>query len=502
MERSFAWSEVQKLLRQDRPNFFALSSEASNGKTVALSQILRNLRLMNFRTFRFNDPSCNWSLGIQRIFQLEGPFIAIVIDKCSLCEEVAKNVINFARNGDVVLLADRTEPLEYPLMRLADGIEDQFLELDLDQLATDERSAFADALTIQGMWGDLAGATPDGKERLIRIDAGNQIRGILLGILESPTALELLRESIADIDFEDPYFSAVVLSLIISVTDAAPCALDLVDDLSGGEPLRRVLAANAGARSLLKVRSPNRVETVSAVVAASILRNLVPLHVVVRCITHAIREAETFSPVASHRQFARRMTQFRLIQQVLPERQSKSLHAVQEIYQEIKSLPQFGRSPQFWLQYAICALFLREFGRSKRYFDQAYSCCSPGYDKRKIDNHYARYLLESTLDGPDAPLAIDEAWNNFSEAKDLLQSQFAEVAHYPYRVSIAIERFTNTYASFFSQPQIAELRGFLQFVLRNASRLIDHGNTNRYVLTCKKVLDRADVLLERLQRNV
>jgi hypothetical protein len=499
VERKFAWSEILKLLRQDTPNFFAISGEVANGKTVALSQILRNLRLMNYRTFRLSDRSRNWSAGIQRIFQLAGTSVAVAIDQCALNEEVAKDVISFARKGDVVLLAERTEALEYPLVRLADGIEDDFLQIDVDQLASGERADFISALTAQGMWGELAGATAAGKERLVREDAGNQIRGILLGILESPRALELLKETITQIDFEDSYFDGFVLALILSVTEAAQCTLDVIDDLSGGAPLRRVLAGDAGARSLLKVRSPNRVETVSAVVAAAILRNLVPLHVIVRCITTAIRASENFQSMNSHYQFARHMMQFRLIQQVLPERQSKSLQAVQEIYQEIKSLPQFAREPQFWLQYAICALFLRDFARAQQYFNQAYGSCPPGYDKRKIDNHYARYLVESTLDGPAAPLPEAEAWKNFVQAKELLQSQFTEEAHYPYRVAIAIERFANTYGGSLAPAELAELHGFVQFVLRNASRLIEHGNANRYVLTCRKTLDRVDALLERLR---
>lgn len=496
VERTYAWGQIQKCLRADEPNFFALTSEVSNGKSIALLQALRNLRLANFRVFRLVDTTANWVLGLRRIFQLQGVTVAVGIDKCTLHEDIAAEAIRFARKGDVVLIADRTELIEYPLNRLADGREERFLEIDLDQLGQLEREQFVEALSRHGMWGDLANASNEWKDRAIQREVDNQIRGILLGILESPKALELLNETVRDINFQDPFYDGLVLALIISVTEAVECRLDVIDDLSASAPLRRVLAASSGARALVRVRSPNQVQTVSALIASVVLRKVIPVDVVVRCITNAIVESQSFLRTDTHSYFPRRMMQFRLIQQVLPEKQSHGLKAVQEIYQSIKGLPQFAREPQFWLQYAICSLFLGEYGRAELYFKQAYGLCPPGYDKRKIDNHYARYLIESSIEGPTAPMEPAQAWSILTQAKALLQSQFSEEgAHYPFRVASNIERYSNTYSMYFDKSQLLELLSFVKFILEHATRMIEHGNSNKYIMKCRIALNRTQQAL-------
>jgi hypothetical protein len=487
--------EIASAVAAEKPNVIGIRGNISNGKTLVLYQIAATLLQRGYRALMLVDGSRNWSEEIQRAVASSKDRLLFIVDEFSSRLQCVEDLIRCARKGDVIALADRHgrfDALETKIRQVTGG---SLLEYDVDNLAASERSKLVELLHRHGLWGDYAGAASHRKERLIEEDLGNQIRGLLLGVLESPDAIQRLEQSLDDIDFANPEFSGLLVCLVLVITQAAELRQDVVDDLSTGIPLRRMIANSQGARALVQLRSPNMIRTVSSVVAQTIVRNFVPLDSLVRCLTTAVKRSSNLSTPGNHRSFAKTIMQFRVIQQLLPNTETRSLESIEVIYDLIKTESGFSNDPQFWLQYAICQLFLRNFERSEKYFKTAYSVCRPGYDKRYIDNHFARYLLESAVLGPSAPLPIANAEEQLNKAKGLLGPQFSEDVYYPYKVATHILAFVQMYGRELSATTRESTLRFVSQVLKNAENAISRGSAHKYIFQCKHSLERAlDVL--------
>ncbi len=274
------------------------------------------------------------------------------------------------------------------------------------------------------------------------------------------------------------------IALILTVTQAVELRQDIVDDLVNTMPLRQLLASSSGVKSLIHLKSPNIVRTVSAIVAETIIREFVPLDVLIRCLVNAIKNAKNYGVSSVHRKFPAKIIQFRLIQQLLPNTQTKSLEAIEEIYDLIKQEYAYGRDPQFWLQYAICQLFLGNFPQAEKYFNTAYGVCRPGYNTKYIDNHYARYILENAVNGNGVPLPIADAENQLNKAKSLLLPQFNDGDHYPYKVATNLLPFVRMYVEQMSVEAKEGVMRFIDIVLPKAEQAKYH----RYIYQCKIAL--------------
>ena len=493
--------EVVASLSDERRNVFYIFGEFSNGKTVALFDLASELLLKNYVVLNLVDIQGPWHEDISNAVK-SNDRIAFIVDDMQLHKDCSAEVIRFIRKGDIAILADRTQRSEVALERLRASIDPgELVDIDVDFLSADERKAFVSLLDQHGLWGDLTKASQYKKFQLIEHDLDNQLRGILLGVLESPDALSRLEATIADIDFKDPEYDGVLFTLVLAVTKAADLRLDLVDDLSGTIPLRRILASSQGARSLLRIRSPNNIRTVSSVVAETVVQHFAPIDATVRCIVNAVQRSQDRTVFRGYRDFPRRIMPFRHIQRLLPASQSKSLKGVETIYDSIKGMGTYSGDPQFWLQYAICQLFLRDFPRAESYFKTAYGCCGPTYDRTFIDNHYARYLLESAIGGPDAPLPLPEAEKRLERVKTLLQPQFKEEMYYPYRVALNLEQFIKIYGAELSDASRDGLGRFIDHILLRAKQAIARGQGHRYIYSCVDTLSRTKRDMDNLPQH-
>ncbi|WP_415878248.1 SIR2 family protein [Methylomonas sp. TEB] len=489
--------EVVNLIEQQKPNFFAIFSEISNGKSIALYQLSRALIEKDFRVFMLVDTSRNWSKEIQAIFNIEKRNVAFIVDDCGNGErfDCISDIQRLLREGDVLVIADRTIRYESIERKLVNDLTYRRpIEFDIDILSETERSGFVSLLHAHGLWEDLQGAPTHYKDKVIKNDASNQIRGILLGIIKSPSAIIRLKESLDDIDFKNRDFDGLLMSLILTVTQAVELRQDVVDDLVNGMPLRQLLANSNGARALIQLKSPNIIKTVSAIVSETIIREFVPLDVLIRCIVGSIKNAKNFGVSSIQRKFPERIIQFRLIQQLLPNTQTRSLAAIEEIYDLIKQEYGYSDDPQFWLQYAICQLFLGNFTQAEIYFKTAYGACSrrPGYNTKFIDNHYARYILENAVEGNGVPFSIVDAENQLNKAKSLLLPQFNNNDHYPYKVATNLLPFVRMYVRQMSMDAKEGVMRFIDIVLQNAERAEYH----RYINQCKIALKETRVIIE------
>ena len=183
---------------------------------------------------------------------------------------------------------------------------------------------------------------------------------------------------------------------------------------------------------------------------------------------------------------------FASVQQILPE--SGRLAAAIRFYESIRELGNTRRNPHFWLQYAIACVTLGDLDRSGKYFETAYSLArARNWDTTQIDNHYARYLLETAIANDDPAPAM----RGFRAARDLLTKQIKQQQrlHYPYRIARLYGPFTEKFAGQIAPAERTEVRDAVGRILDSISRLPESRRQQRYVRECDEALQYAALVL-------
>lgn len=127
-------------------------------------------------------------------------------------------------------------------------------------------------------------------------------------------------------------------------------------------------------------------------------------------------------------------------------------------YGTVRSLKFASDDPQFWLQYAIASLDSEDFKSAEDHFKSAFGLARRrgGYDPFQIENHHARFLLESRT----KTNFWDDVFDAFSEANDIVQRQVRNFREgfYPYRVARLYLPYLECHASKFSAVQLETIK--------------------------------------------
>ncbi len=191
--------------------------------------------------------------------------------------------------------------------------------------------------------------------------------------------------------------------------------------------------------------------------------------------------------VASTRQYSetlRSLVQFSQLEMILPNRSiNERREACFRFYERVKNLGYCARNPQFWLQYGIAALVFEDFERADRYFDSAYALAPRhgSYDTHKIDNHYARLLLEKACRAASKEIALQL----FRKARKIIFEQIqTDRLYYPYRVATKLGDFYDTFAGILSSSEVGEILNAANYITKRIGGLPPSLQQQRYVREC------------------
>ena len=206
--------------------------------------------------------------------------------------------------------------------------------------------------------------------------------------------------------------------------------------------------------------------------ASTVLNGLINASVITDVIVECIRNAEHARRADSYFGIiAKELMRFGTLERVLPDKGKRA--ALQNLYEEVKTIPSIRENPQFWLQYAMARLSLGELDVARRYFEQSYSLAARqyhGYDTFQIDNHYCRLLLLEAENATDS----DEAFKAVSEALSILKKQvLRENRHYPYRSVWSLEGVAKRHGAKWTDQQKKFVVAAARYLLDAAQRLDD-----------------------------
>ena len=440
-----------------------------NGKTVALKSIALKLVAGGQDVFILDHPYESAFNELQKLCRREQSFI-LIIENYSRNIALVECFCRYARSDCGLLLTERTVMHELRSVTLEDRINKRNnIIYDLDILENDEITRLSSLLDFRGLWGERVGLSEVQRLAFLKEDCDRQLQSVLVEVAKSPQVATKLNKIVSSFESIDGGLRILISFCLLQAIGEQPrtaviaellnLSFDTFEKLRKNDTLRQIVDVQSG---IANFRSP--------VMARAVLNGLshasVITDIVSECVKrgHQTRGADPYLGTISIE-----LMRFGNLERILPEGKGK-ISALQNLYEDLKSIPTIRETPLFWLQYAMARLSSGDLGIARRYFDQSYSYAKKitGFDTFQIDNHYCRLLLKEADETTDA----DEAFKSVDEALTILKKQvLSESKYYPYRSAWSLEGVAKRHGSKWTEEQKKSVIGASKNLIDAAQRL-------------------------------
>lgn len=443
----------------------------ANGKTIALRSVALQMVAQGRDVFEFVQHDESARTELQKLCERDNDFV-VVIENYSRNLELIECFCRYARSDCALLTSARTEVHELRSPALSDRAQGRNLAtFDLDLLDNTEVARLTSLFELRGLWGERAGLTAIQRAAYIKHDCGSQLQAFLIDVAKSPQIKQRLDDIVEHFQSIDGGLRVLIALCLLQAigeeprTDVAGELLQLSFEnfrlLERDEVARRIIAVHSG---VARFRSP----VMASAILSGLENAMTVTEVVVECVKHGhrSRHADSYLGVIS-----RELMRFANLERMLPERGKRT--ALQNFYEDLKTVPSIRSNPHYWLQYAMTRLSLGELAKARDYFDQSYSLAEKlsGYDTFQIDNHYSRLLFREAEDTTDH----DEAFKLVDQAIQILKKQvLRENRHYPYRSAWNLEGVSKRHAGGWTEEQRTLVVNGAKYLIDAAGRLEAH----------------------------
>jgi tetratricopeptide (TPR) repeat protein len=468
-------------------------SDTGNGKTVFLDELEFELRSTKQQCFRY-APEIESVLEDVRFFLSLGSPCVLIFDELSNCEDEVKYFLSNCPNVKIVG-GIRTAVLE-----LQDDIfvghQNSLREIDLNSLDDEEVNSLSDILTRYGLWGDRAEYTRREQIRYITSECHRELSATLLGIVRSEVILNRLKKLYQQGFAKSDALQKVLCGSSFLIKAGYTPSLTLISELIGFDAYSAVRECNDSAIDEFMPRNRAQIVARSPVMTEVILRDIVPDLILINNLVSTLRNLHARQRASNYyRKIYHRLMRFSFVESLLTERERPQ--KLIRFYEAVRQTGFESDNPQFWLQYAIARMSFEDYEKAEGYFDTAYSLANKRewYDTYQIDNHYARFLLESRT--------RSELWGDYfivlCDAHKLVTKQMQDKVHgfYPFRVATRYLDLVERRRNEFSPDQVVEIREMCHEILnhlRNSAEQLRRHQRNAN--ECKKALERVLKILD------
>ena len=237
-------------------------------------------------------------------------------------------------------------------------------------------------------------------------------------------------------------------------------------------------------RGTISIKSP--------ILSTIILSKVVDSVVLVDTILSVFTKLDKHHNQQPYKNILRSFVSFSNLQRILDKTDRSYKFNMLRFFEGIRNTNFCRENPHFWLQYAIEKLSERDYTSANTYFKTAYSYANSrtGYDTYQIDNHYARYILEFSIESGNK----DECLDDFKKAHNILMDPLHEkvVKYYPFRVA---QNYLPFYERFYSDFNEAQKKIFLKACEEILEKI------ERYVRNVPKYSKSRDVINARANFN-
>lgn len=462
--------EALAFKRMAQPNAVTLLiGSFSNGKSVTVQSLALQLAASGRDVFTLDRPTEAASNELRKLCRRGRDFV-VVVENYSRNLALVETFCRYAPEGCPLLLSEKAEIHELRAPALLSKTSGRELVVyELDMLDETELQRMSDLLDLRGLWGERAGLSKLQRLAYLREDCGRQMHAVLIDVIKSPhirARLANIIEHFESIDGGMRMLMALCLLQTIGEQPRTYVASDLLGlsyesfrKLMGDSVVRQILDVESG---VALFRSP----VIASAVLSGVENAKTVTDVVVDCVKrgHLSRHADGYLG-----RIATELTRFANLERLLPANGKRV--ALQNFYEELKSVPSIRNNPLFWLQYAMARLSLGELEMARRYFEQSYSIAAGSdFDTYQIDNHYCRLLLREAEETTDS----DEAYQKVDKTIEILKRQVQrEHRHYPYRSAWNLDGVARRHKLSWTDAQRNTVVAGARYLIEAATRLDD-----------------------------
>ena len=329
-------------------------------------------------------------------------------------------------------------------------------EFEIDTLSDREVTTLNELIYSFGRWGELQGESKDRRNKYIKENCGGALRSVVLGLFDQSDIRAQLGDIFQPALQEDAKTRGHLVRILALTAFGHTLSFGEMCEVVGPEFANELMRSKKRwVREFFDVRR-GRFCFESAVLAHYLLRNLVDDRTILDELQIlAIRLHRSSRGDATFDRLRNMPMRFSNVEKLL-EDEGKPEKLV-DYYESLRRESFANGNPLFWLQYAIARMSFKDYGNAKDHFGTAFGIAAnlAGYDDYQIQNHWARFLLQSAIDGAEQ----FEATQSFAMAHEIVLNQAAQKSHgeFPYRVAALYLAFIKSREGDFGSD---ELKGF------------------------------------------
>lgn len=481
-----------------------IHSRLGNGKTDALVELSHNLTLRGWDVLEFSGDDSHLGLDIDY-------FASLGTDQQSKTMLLIENAFSYSRTVKQLLerfpslsfvLTLRSAALQTRIADLAETFGDDFSLVDLSGFDDDELRDLDDLIFDAGLWGERQGDDQTVRLEYMRATCRRDLATILVAVCESSDIFARLRTELGKINDQPAALKRLVLAtLAAAIAGVSNISISQICEIAQSDLFKLGSQQSNPAINEFIDFQEGRVSARSPAFAKAVLRDIVPDAVIVESIPDLLERLARLRRI--HRVYNdiyKSLMRFNIIESVIT---SDDKHQkITAFYENVRSLKFASDDPQFWLQYAIASLDSEDFKSAEDQFESAFSLARRrgGYDPFQIENHYARFLLESRTK--------TDFWSDFfdafSEANDIVQRQIKNFREgfYPYRVARLYLPYIDAHVANFSVTQLDTIGQWCKRILSVSDDAPETVRASVYWDDCRSALSALlDILQEEAQRK-
>lgn len=437
-----------------------IHSDLGNGKTVFINQLL--YKLSDYRIFyMLSKQNEKYNKEIEILCESDEK-ILIVIDPYNLHLADFEKFKNYSLKNVQFILSSRTAMHEnccniaYDIIDQMQGVNFSVNPLNLNSLDIDEKIELNQLISRFGFWGEQTHLSEENKLDLLSNKLESKFQTILLYLFKEGQIKEKFENILRDISSDKLVMQILILSFINEILE-----LDLnQDDFSiifNRDNIDRILRRRRDDLGELVDYNSSRLSVKSSIISKALIGSTVlPREIILDTLLMISRRLDLlYEGNKKYSNVLKNLASASYLSFIFDYNLDSNI--LIEYYEKIKENNFNKQNLFFWEQYAITCVNVKDFPRAKKYFETSYSLAKKrgrGFSTFQIDNHYARFLLESQIYSRNYETALPI----FIEAHTLLTKKYISDEmindrYYQFRVAILYKEYYDVFYNTFTEKE-------------------------------------------------
>lgn len=372
-----------------------ITSDLGNGKTILIKELKPYLTVNSFNIYELLDNGADYRGDLEKILKTN-TLSAIIIDDYDSYLDVLEHLSILPKKNLLFVCTARKNRHDRSKNFLREK-NLEYLELNIDNINTNEAIEFSHLIDYVGLWGNRAGYKQDLKLKIIEQDNKKQFSLNLLDILNSPQIEQKINSTINPL-LEVKQYKETVFSIALLTFMGLQTKSSLISEVANNTSIYESELRNNSSFNELFSMHHNLVISKSSIFCLTLLKKCFESSYIITNLQRISKDfSEKFKNSHEENIIFKSTLRFSFIERILADSNKKS--NLYKYYEDLKqSIPWIITDPHYWVQYGMARILFKDYPGAQTYFDNAYGIAlkRANYHTDNIDTQQGRlYLLQA-----------------------------------------------------------------------------------------------------------